>query len=179
MSEWVSQWVSEWQGHLLSCSGQLKSNVIYVRTNFSYFMHVWYPPTCCIFLCLVTFLVGKFLVFLHINYETKSTFSLLWPWVLILGNRLSWYFSPNSYWHPRMDRRSMYPFKSSGSLSYHIVSQSCGIKVDIESNICIFNRWYIIGPQITFQNYVNRLNFPEFLRFPLRDQESERVKGSN
>ena len=25
VSEWVSQSVSEWQGHLLSCSGQLKS----------------------------------------------------------------------------------------------------------------------------------------------------------
>ena len=25
LSEWVSEWVSEWQGHLLSCSGQLKT----------------------------------------------------------------------------------------------------------------------------------------------------------
>ena len=25
MAQWVSQWVSEWQGHLLSCSGQLKT----------------------------------------------------------------------------------------------------------------------------------------------------------
>ena len=24
VTDWVSQWVSEWQGHLLSCSGQLK-----------------------------------------------------------------------------------------------------------------------------------------------------------
>ena len=25
LSQWVTQWLSEWQGHLLSCSGQLKS----------------------------------------------------------------------------------------------------------------------------------------------------------
>ena len=30
-SEWVSEWVSEWQGHLLSCFGQLKTQV-YHRT---------------------------------------------------------------------------------------------------------------------------------------------------
>ena len=27
VSQWVSEWVSEWQGHLLSCSGQLKNIV--------------------------------------------------------------------------------------------------------------------------------------------------------
>ena len=27
VSQWVTQWMSEWQGHLLSCSGQLKTNM--------------------------------------------------------------------------------------------------------------------------------------------------------
>ena len=31
LSEWVSESVSEWQGHLLSCSGQLKMNVMWKR----------------------------------------------------------------------------------------------------------------------------------------------------
>ena len=31
VSEWVSQWLSEWQGHLLSCSGQLKIYLSWYR----------------------------------------------------------------------------------------------------------------------------------------------------
>ena len=56
---------------------------------------------------------------------------LWWRWIgaaahkaLILGNRLSWDFSPNNYWHPRMDHlSSTYPLKTSGALSNHIVSE--------------------------------------------------------
>ena len=81
--------------------------------------------TGCGFLCLITFWLSPILT----QTSHVSAFSQLWAWVLILGNRLSWDFSPNSYWHPRMDRRSVYPLKTSGSLSNHIVSQSWGIKV--------------------------------------------------
>ena len=40
VSESVSQWVSQWQGHLLSCSGQLK-----IRTTEKYKFYLWrYTP---------------------------------------------------------------------------------------------------------------------------------------
>ena len=38
VSEWVSQSVSEWQGHLLSCSGQLKSLFV---SNFMFIVATW------------------------------------------------------------------------------------------------------------------------------------------
>ena len=36
MTDWVTEWVSEWHGHLLSCSGNFKQQLL-----------LWFPPIAC------------------------------------------------------------------------------------------------------------------------------------
>ena len=44
----LSQWVSQWQGHLMSCSGQLKINLVNTTIKIMFFVALSFLETVCV-----------------------------------------------------------------------------------------------------------------------------------